>query len=167
MTIQDAPAQDTPPAADARTLTLSRVYAAPRALVWSVWTDPTHVAAWWGPFGPDKTTAEIEPAVGGTFAVAMTAPDGSVHPARGVIRVFDPPRRLVIEGMRDAPDACGAGLPPGAKVTLMLEDENGHTRLTLTAVFPSADAREAAATSGYTASWTETLDALGPYLAAL
>ena len=152
---------------DTRRLTLTRHYSAPRDLVWEVWTDPKHVAAWWGPFGPDKTTSDIELAVGGTFAVMMAAPDGSEHPSRGIITQLVPQERLVIEGDPNAPDACGAGLPPRAMVTILFEDAEGGTRLTLDAVFPSAQAMEDANASGYQASWHETLQALDPYMARL
>ncbi len=147
-----------------RRLTLSRHYKAPRELVWSVWTDPKHVAAWWGPFGPEHTQCEIEAIVGGTFLVAMTAPDGSKHPSRGLIKEFDPPGKLVIEGDARAPDACGAGLPPGAIVTVLLTEEDGGTRLTVDALFPSEAALKAANESGYVASWNETLASLEPFL---
>ncbi len=150
-----------------RKLTLSRHYKAPRDLVWSVWTDPKHVAAWWGPFGTEQTQCEIEAIVGGTFLVAMTAPDGSEHPSQGVIKEFDPPNKLVIEGDANAPDACGAGLPPRAVITVFFEEEDGGTRLTLVALFPSDAARDAAKESGYVSSWNETLDALAPFLAEL
>ncbi len=152
---------------ETRRLTLTRHYKAPRDLVWEVWTDPKHVAAWWGPFGPDETSAEIEAVIGGLFAVAMTAPDGSSHPSRGRIEEIDPPNRLVIEGDPDAPDACGAGLPPRAIITVTFADDRDGTLLTLDAVFPSGQAREAAEASGYATSWNETLDALGPLLARL
>ena len=157
----------THPVEETRRLTLSRYYNVPRDLVWTVWTDPVHVAAWWGPFGPDGTSAEIEAAVGGVFFVAMTAPDGSKHPSRGIIQEIDPQNRLVIAGDTDAPDACGAGLPPRAIITVTFDEKDGGTVLTLDAVFPSGDARDAAERSGYATSWRETLDALGPFLAGL
>lgn len=147
-----------------RRLKLTRHYNAPRDLVWELWTNPKHVAAWWGPFGPDDTAAEIDAEVGGIFYVAMTAPDGSKHPSRGEIKEFDPPERLVIEGDANAPDACGAGLPPRAIITVLFEEDGDGTRLTLDAVFRDVDARKAAEISGYATSWNETLDALAPFI---
>lgn len=145
------------------TLAMTRFYKAPRELVWEVWTDPNHVAAWWGPFGPEETRCEIDAVVGGVFYVAMTAPDGSQHPSRGVIKEIIPSERLVIEGDPNAPDACGAGLPPGAVITVLFEEDGKGTKLTLDAVFPSAKARENAQASGYETSWTTTLDDLQGY----
>ena len=145
---------------DTKRLILKRRYKAPRELVWKVWTDPEHVAKWWGPFGPEGTLAEIDAAAGGIFFVAMTAPDGSKHPSRGEIKQIDPPRRLVIEGDPNAPDDCGAGLPPRALIILTLDEVDDETLLTLDAHFPSIEAREAADTSGYVTSWNATLNAL-------
>ncbi|WP_420347424.1 SRPBCC family protein [Pelagibius sp.] len=147
-----------------RSLTITRCYRAPRALVWQVWTDPEHLAAWWGPFGPEKTTARLDLVIGGLFEVVMHAPDGSAHPSRGVIRELVPGQRLVIEGDAEAPDACGAGLPPRAMVTVLFEDDAEGTRVTLDAVFVSGEARRAAHASGYEDSWRETLEALDGYL---
>lgn len=152
---------------DTKRLILKQRYKAPRELVWKVWTDPEHVAKWWGPFGPEETSAEIDAAVGGTFYVSMTAPDGSTHPSRGQIKQIDPPRRLVIEGDPNAPDDCGAGLPPHALITLTLDEVDGETLLTLDAHFPSMEARAAAETSGYATSWNATLDALAPFIEIL
>ena len=152
---------------ESRRLTITRQYRAPRDLVWQVWTDPQHVAAWWGPFGPDKTACDIELVVGGMFAVSMTAPDGSEHPSRGVITELKPPEKLVIEGDAEAPDACGAGLPPRAVVTISFEEVAGGTKLTLDAVFPSEHALTQANASGYQESWNETLQALDAFITDL
>ncbi|MEM7446378.1 MAG: SRPBCC domain-containing protein [Pseudomonadota bacterium] len=149
---------------DTKRLTLSRRYKAPRDLVWAVWTDPDHVAQWWGPFGPEKTSSDIQAKVGGVFLVNMTAPDGSQHPSRGIIREIEPPKHLVIEGDPGALDACGAGLPPRALITVTFEEVDGETELMLDAVFPSNAAREAAKDSGYLASWGVSLVAIEAYM---
>lgn len=151
--------------ASGRTLTMTQRYKAPRDLVWRAWTEPDHVAAWWGPFGPKDTSCDIEAAVGGVFHVAMRAPGGTAHPSRGVIRECAPPEKLVIEGDADAPDACGAGLPPRAVVTVLFEEDGDGTKLTLRAEFPSAKALADADAGGYSASWSKTLDALDVYFA--
>ncbi len=145
-------------------LSLCRDYEVSRDLVWLAWTDAEHIAQWWGPFGPDKTISHIDAVIGGVFSVVMTAPDGSKHPSKGIIHEYDPPRKMVIEGDPDATDSCGAGLPPGAMITVKLEEVNGGTRLTLDAVFPSDAAQEAAKSSGYITSWTESLDVLELFL---
>ncbi|MCR9143627.1 MAG: SRPBCC domain-containing protein [bacterium] len=136
---------------------------APRELVWNIWTDPKHVAAWWGPFGPDATTCEIDVRVGGVYCVVMRAPDGSEHPARGIIKELEAFRKIIIEGDPGAPDMCGAGLPPKALITVLFEDEGPDTKVTLSALFQTEEAKNGAIAGGYDVSWTQTFDALDAY----
>ncbi|MCV0423947.1 MAG: SRPBCC domain-containing protein [Roseibium sp.] len=144
-------------------ITIVRRCRTPRELVWKVWTDARHVAAWWGPFGPEETSAEIDARVGGVYYVGLCAPDGSEHPSRGIISELVPQKKIVIEGDPDAPDACGAGLPPRAIVTVLFEDDSLGTRVTLDALFVSETARTDAETQGYLTSWSATLDVLDTY----
>ena len=67
-----------------RELTLVRVYDAPRALVFKAFTDPVHVARWWGPHGFTTPVCEFEARPGGALRIHMLAPPGtcSVHGAR-------------------------------------------------------------------------------------
>lgn len=149
-------------------LRMSRVFDAPRPLVWKVWTDPHHLARWWGPFGPEKTHAEIDFRVGGEFRVLMTAPDGQVVPAAGEFLEIVEPERIVYEGDTTAPTACGRGLPPRARVTVLFEElMKKKTQLVIETVFPDGDALLAANAAGFSASWNATLDAMGPYLESL
>ena len=148
-------------------ITIIRRCKAPRELVWQVWTDPRHVEKWWGPFGPDDTSSEIDLRVGGTFYVRMHAPDGTEHPSRGVISELDPLEKIVMTGDPAARDACGAGLPPNAVITIRFEDDRLGTKVTLNTVFESEAARAAALDSNFHVSWTATFDALDVYYAQL
>ena len=67
-----------------RDITVTRVFAAPRALVFSMWIDAKHLAAWWGPHGWDNPECEVDPRPGGKILIHMRAPDGGVHPMGGV-----------------------------------------------------------------------------------
>lgn len=144
-------------------ITIVRRCKAPRELVWRAWTDPRHVAAWWGPFGPEGTTGDIELRVGGVYRVGLRAPDGSEHPSRGVISELVPLTKIVIEGDPNASDACGAGLPPNTVVTVLFEDDSLGTKVTLDALFDSETARIAAENGGYLRSWKATFDTLQSY----
>lgn len=144
-------------------LTIIRRCRAPRDLVWKAWTDPQHVAKWWGPFGSEKTTSVIELVVGGVYSVCMRAPNGSEHPSRGIISELIPHEKIVIVGDPNAFDACGGGLPPRAVVTILFEVDSLGTRVTLDAVFDSEQVRIATENSNYLTSWSATLDALNVY----
>lgn len=140
---------------------------APRDLVWQVWTDPRHVEKWWGPFGPDGTSSDIDLRIGGTYYVGLRAPDGTEHPSRGVISELAPLEKIVMTGDPDARDACGAGLPPKAVVTIRFEDDSLGTKVTLKAVFESEAARIAAQDHNFLVSWTATFETLDVYYAQL
>ena len=141
-----------------------RRYRAPRHLVWEVWTDPKHIIAWWGPFGPDETSAAIDLTVGGLFLVAMCAPDGTEHLSRGIIQEIIPHEKIVLAGDLEARDACGAGLPPGSIITVTFADTEDGTQLTLRTEFPSPQARADAEASRFASNWAKILDDLPLYL---
>lgn len=77
-------------------LKITRIYNAPRELVFEVMTDPNHLQHFWGPVGLDTPLENIvvEPRVGGRFETGMVSPDGDEYWMRGVYTEFDPPNRL-------------------------------------------------------------------------
>ncbi len=74
---------------------MSRVVAAPRELVWKAWTDPAHLAKWWGPRGFSSPRCEVDLRVGGKLHIDMQRPDGTLHPMIGEFLEVVPPERLV------------------------------------------------------------------------
>lgn len=72
-----------------------RVFDAPRALAFKMWTDPEYLAMWWGPKGFTNPVCEIGVQPGGRILIMMTAPDGSVYPMRGVVNEVQEPERIV------------------------------------------------------------------------
>jgi uncharacterized protein YndB with AHSA1/START domain len=78
--------------------TVSRVVDAPRQLVWRAFTEPEHLAAFWG--GPgitvpvESVTMDVRP--GGSFELKMVAPDGTEYPNRGEYVEVDRPSRIVL-----------------------------------------------------------------------
>lgn len=150
-------------------LVVTRVLPAPPALVWRAWTEPERVTAWWGPDGCSVSDCEIEVRVGGVFRLKLSAPDGTVYPCAGVFREVEAPKRLVLEGTAATTavggSACGAGLPPGAVVTVLFQAAGDQTRLTLHTRFPSAAARRVAEASGYKEGWPQSFDRLAGELA--
>ena len=149
-----------------RTLT-SRVLDVPRALVWQAWTRPEHIARWWGCAGFVVTRCELDPTPGGCLRLDLLGPDGKLYPCRGRFREVVEPERIVFEGDSDAGRPCGIGLPPGARVVVRFEAQDGKTRLTLETLFKSAVARQAAVDTGYGASWRGSLERLAAVAANL
>lgn len=145
-------------------LVLTRLLDAPRDLVWEVWTSPQHIAQWWGPEGFTVQEPQIDLRVGGAFSILLTAPDGSSHPARGTFVEIADGEKFVIEGAEGAQDGCGAGLPPGARLTVRFTDVHGKTKLTIDTEFPSPDAQSAALTDGYRQGWETSFDRIAARL---
>ena len=69
-----------------RTLRLSRLYQAPRELVYKAWTEPERMLRWFGPAGAQTLEAESDPRVGGRYRVLMRTSDGLEHEVTGVYR---------------------------------------------------------------------------------
>ena len=136
---------------------LTRVFDAPRALVFSTWTDPRHLAQWWGPRDFTNPVCELEVRVGGKILIHMRAPDGTVYPMTGTFREVVTPERLVFTAV--AEDQDGHALLEGL-VTVTFEEQGGKTRLTVrekaVALAPVASPMIARMETG----WAQSLDRL-------
>src|SRR5262245_55581307 len=115
---------------ETRELTLTRVFDAPRQLVFRMWTEPTHMARWWGPRDFTNPVCELDVRVGGAIRIHMRAPDGTVHPMTGTFREIVPPERLVFDAV--AEDSAGNPLLE-AHTIVTFEDDAGRTRLAVQA----------------------------------
>lgn len=86
-------------AATAQEIEITRVYEAPRELLWRAWTVPEELVQWWGPSGwstPLETvTMEVRP--GGAFRLTSVSDEGAEMPVEGVYREVEEPERLVLE----------------------------------------------------------------------
>ncbi|HEY2068457.1 MAG TPA: SRPBCC domain-containing protein [Rhizomicrobium sp.] len=86
-----------------RTIDLTRTFDAPRALVWKVWTDPKHIANWWGPHGFTNPVCEWEAKKGGKILIHMKGM-GMEHPMTGEFLEVVPIERLVFTAVARAVD---------------------------------------------------------------
>ena len=80
-----------------RQLLLTRRLRAPVSLVWEVWTDPKHIAQWWGPNGFTNTIHSMDFKPGGVWNLTMHGPDGTDYKNRSVFREIVPFRKIVYE----------------------------------------------------------------------
>jgi uncharacterized protein YndB with AHSA1/START domain len=151
-------------ASDEREIEITRVFDAPRNLVFDVWTKPTHLARWWGPGGFTNPICEVDLRVGGIWRIVMRAPDGSEIPFTAVFREIIPQQKLVFSSLAKDPD--GNPVLEGF-TTVVFDDFNGQTKLTLRtrakALVPEAIARLAGMHEG----WSSSLDRLAAELANL
>jgi len=143
-------------------LVLTRVFNAPRSLVFKVWTDPKHVARWWGPHGYTNPVCEVDARPGGKILIHMQDPVMPVNPMTGVFEEIVEPERLVFLSMA-MPDANGV---PQLQVrnTVTFEDLGGKTKMTLKAQVLKASPQVAPCLDGMTQGWMETLERLGDVL---
>jgi len=139
-------------------LKITRIFDAPRSLVFKAWTESEHMARWWGPRGFKSTVLKNDLRPGGAYRIHMLGPDGD-HWTQGVYREVLPPERLVMVG--SWADAQGNPTRPETTLTLLFEDLGGKTKLTLhNAVFESVTARDL-----HQGGWTSALDCLAEFLA--
>lgn len=143
-----------------RTLVLSRVFDAPRALVFKTWTQPEHLARWWGPRGFTLISFKADARVGGSFRFGMRSPENTDHWAHGAYREVVPPERLVYTFAWEHPD----GKPKHETIiTLTFAEQGAKTKLTLKqTLFESVTSRDM-----HQSGWSSTFDMLGEYLATL
>jgi uncharacterized protein YndB with AHSA1/START domain len=146
-----------------RELTITRLFDAPRALVFKAWTDAAQLAQWWGPKDFTNPVCEIDARVGGALRIHMRAPDGSIYAMKGEIRELVPPERLVFTNI--AVDAAGRHLLEGL-TTVTFADQGGKTKLTLRTQAKAVVDYAAAYLQGMEAGWTQSIDKLQTMLAA-
>ena len=122
---------------DPRSIIGTRVLDAPRALAFSAWTNPKHLAQWWGPNGFTTTTQAFEFRPGGIWRFVMHGPDGRDYQNRIIFDEIAPPERIVYR--HDGGDDVE---PVQFTQTATFEDiGNGQTRLTWHGTFPSTEER--------------------------
>jgi uncharacterized protein YndB with AHSA1/START domain len=122
---------------DPRSIIGTRVFDAPRDRVFSAWTDPKHLAQWWGPNGFTTTTYLFEFRPGGVWRFVMHGPDGHDYQNRITFDEIVAPERIVYR------HGGGDDVEPVQFIqTVIFEDlGNGQTRMTWRGKFPSAEER--------------------------
>ena len=136
-----------------RQIVVTRLFDAPRALVFEAWTKSEHVAHWWDPSGVPLAVCEIDLRPGGAFRWVNRSPDGGEgHAFCGTYREISPPARLVF------------GSSPQQFATLVFTDEGSKTKLTMTIECASRQERDAMLQMRVDAGTAQTLENLAAYL---
>ena len=150
-------------------VTIERSFDAPVDLIWLMWTDPEHFAAWYGPDGATIPSAKMDVRVGGTRLVSMQVqtPDGPMQMwFTGEYReVVENERLVYTESMSDengnvlSPEDLGmpAGHPTTTEVRVELEDVGGRTTMVMTHAGVPSDSPGAT-------GWAMALDKLAAHL---
>lgn len=153
-------------------LVITRVFDAPRELVFKVWTDPQYMKQWWGPKGFTCPVCRIDLRPGGKYHNCMRSPEGRDYWSCGVYREVEAPQKIVCTdsfsdetGNIVSPEKYGMSpdWPTEALITLILTEHAGKTRLMLQhspiKVSPERDMCHQ--------GWNETLDKLADYLSQM
>ncbi|HUJ76302.1 MAG TPA: SRPBCC domain-containing protein [bacterium] len=145
-----------------REVVITRVFDAPRSLVFQAWTDPRRLARWWGPQGFTNPVCEVDARVGGAWRIVMRGPDGTDYPCGGVYREVVVPERLVFTNI--ATDAEGNPVLDGL-TTVLFGEQGRQTRLTLQSSAVAVVDYAAAYLAGMEEGWTQSLVRLSALLA--
>ena len=150
--------RDDAPTDEARSITASRVFDAPRELVWKSWTDSRHIGHWWGPDGFRTTTQKFEFKPGGEWRFVMHGPDGTDYKNHMVFREIVEPERITYSHVSG----------PLFDATATFAAEGRKTRVTVKMVFESAGLRDRVAKEfGAVEGLKQNLAHLGEYVAML
>jgi uncharacterized protein YndB with AHSA1/START domain len=144
-----------------REIVITRVFDAPRRLVWEAWTSPEHLPRWMlGPPGWIMPVCEIDLRPGGAWHFAWRHADGTEMAMRGVYQEVVPPERLV------STDSWGGDWPETLN-TLLLTEEDGKTTATQRILYPSQEARDAALRTGMKEGMAAGYNRLDEHLRAM
>ena len=155
---------------------ISRVFDAPRDLVWQCFTQPERMKQWWGPKGVKIVKSNMDLQVGGTYLYAMQTQDGTVMWGRMVYRSITPPERM--EFINSFSDETGGltrhPLAPTWPLEMLSvftfeEQPGGKTKFTVTwkPHNPTEEERKTfdAGHASMTGGWSGTMENLEAYLA--
>jgi uncharacterized protein YndB with AHSA1/START domain len=144
-----------------RELVVTRAFDGPRELVWEAWTSPEHVPNWLlGPEGWTMPVCEIDLRPGGAWHFVWRRDDGTEMEMRGEYREVVPPKRLVNT------ESWGGDWPETLN-TVVFDELDGQTTVTVTSLYPSQEAREAAVATGMETGMNRSFDLLDDYLTTI
>ncbi len=142
-----------------REIVLTRVFDAPRRLVFDAFSKAELLKRWFGPRGWSLVVCDVDFKVGGGFRFVLRGPDGQEMGMRGVYKEIVPPERSVhMESFDDYPGE--------SRVTAVLVEQGGKTTLTATILYPSREVRDIVLKSGMEHGAAESYDKLAELLAS-
>jgi uncharacterized protein YndB with AHSA1/START domain len=143
-----------------REFIITREYKAPRELVFETWTDPKHIAQWWGPKGFTNPVCEWDARPGKPIYVVMRGPNGVDYPMGGEFREVTAPEKLVF---------TSGAMDTNRKMlfeflhTVTLAEHNRGTKLTIKSIVIKTTPEASMYIGGFEAGMTQSLERLGKY----
>ncbi|MGY4396789.1 uncharacterized protein YndB with AHSA1/START domain [Sphingomonas sp. UYAg733] len=141
-------------------ISLTRIFNAPRDLVYRLWTDPGYVSLWWGIAGATNPVCEMDVRPGGKWRIHMRTASGTIYPNEFVFLDVIENERLVYSDTQNADSpALSPSRPLGVMVhTVTFEDDGARTRVVLQTCFASPEDRERLVAAGFRNGIGESLD---------
>ena len=140
-----------------REVTMTRVFDAPRQMVYDAFSKPELLKRWFGPRGWSLAVCEVDLRIGGSFRFVLRGPGGREMGMRGVYRELAPPDRSVhMESFDDYPGE--------SQVTTVFTERDGKTTMTVTVLYDSREVRDAVIQSGMEHGAAESYDRLAELL---
>jgi len=140
-------------------IVLTRVFDAPRHLVFDAWTRPELLKRWHGARGWNLVVCEVDLRVGGSWRFVSRGPDGTDMRQSGVYREIVRPERLVLTEMFDNQSYAGESL-----ITHVFLEQNRTTTVTSTVLYASREARDIVIKYPMARGVTESYDRLAELL---
>ncbi len=143
---------------------ITRVFDAPRELVFKMWTDPALVEKWWGPMGFTNPVCKLDAKTGGSIRIVMQGPDGTKYPTGGFFNEIVEPERIVFTSIKEG-DEGNAELEVLNTVTFT--EENGKTKMSLRAVVTMETPQACGSIDGMHVGWNQSIDRFAETLTQL
>ena len=143
-----------------REIVMTRVFNAPARILFDMWTKPEHVRKWYGVRSTTVTVCDIDLRVGGAWRWVVTKPNGLEIAFSGVFREIDPPHRLQRTEVFEA-------MPGSSLVTLIFDEKDGQTTLTVNMLFESKQDRDGCLRSGMDLGVKECFQKIDELIAAM
>jgi uncharacterized protein YndB with AHSA1/START domain len=140
-----------------RTLTIRKTFDAPVDLVWEAWTQPNHIARWWGPKGMAIDVVEHNFHVGGVWRYVMPMPDGSNFISEGVYSEIVKPQKIVTS-------ANFRPMTEGVTIKVLFDERGDKTEFIFSVIHPTEEYCRQQEKMGFYNGWGSALERLETHL---
>lgn len=145
---------------ESRTSTIKKTFNVPIALVWEAWTQPEHIAKWWGPKGMKTKIITHDFKVGGQWKFVMTMPNGQDFITEGQYTE-------IIEQKRICSSADFKPMTEGVEIQALFETDGDKTLFTFNVVHDTEEYRKQQEEMGLYNGWGSVFNGLDTYLNTL
>jgi uncharacterized protein YndB with AHSA1/START domain len=150
-----------------REIVITRVFNAPRELVFKAWSDPEYIARWWGPAGWTVPVSKMDFRPGGEWHYCMRGPEGEESCGLAVYHEIVKPERIVYTDYFAGADGKPVEGMPEALITVTFTAHDGKTTFNGRSLYPTMEQRDKVLKMGLEEGMTESLNRLEALLASL